>query len=57
MLSQNVSVRTPVPSLTFLSLSKSDYAYKQLQPIHSSDKEGSRSPAQVSKKFLPGAIV
>lgn len=57
MLSRNVSVRTPVPSLTFLSLSKRNYAYKQLQLTHSSDKEGSRSPAQVSEKFLPGAIV
>lgn len=57
MLSQNVSVGTPVPNLTFLSLSKRSYAYKQLQHAGSSDKEGSRSPAQVSEKFLPGAIV
>lgn len=57
MLSQNVSVHTPVPNLTFLSPSERDYTYKQLRLMHSSDKEGSKSPAQVSKKSLPGAIV
>lgn len=57
MLSQNVSVHTPVPNLTFLSPSERDYTYKQLRLMHSSDKEGSKSPAQVSKKSLSGAIV
>lgn len=57
MLSQNVSIHTPVPNLTFLSLSTFNYTYKQLQLTYSSNKEGSRSPAQVSEKFLPDATV